>query len=35
MNRPTIEEQRALVRLWDTTGRELDQMRRDALRDKP
>lgn len=35
MKRPTIEEQRQLVRLWETTGRELDQMRRDELRDKP
>ena len=35
MKRPTIEEQRQLVRLWETTGRELDQLRRDELRGKP
>jgi len=34
VKRPTIEEQRQLVRLWETTGRELDQLRRDELRGK-
>ncbi len=35
MKRPTIEEQRQLVRQWEDTGRELQQIREDALRDKP
>ena len=32
MNRPTLEEQRHLVRQWDDTGRELEQIRKKALR---
>ena len=32
MNYPTREEQRALVRRWEATGRELDRIRRNALR---
>jgi len=32
---PTREEQRQLVRQWEATGRELDRMRRDALRGMP
>ena len=32
MRTPTRDEQRTLVRLWDSTGRELEQMRRDGLR---
>ena len=35
MKRPTIEEQRQLVRQWDETGRELERIREDALRDLP
>ena len=32
MTGPTRDEQRRLVRQWEATGRELDQIRRDALR---
>jgi len=32
MKGPTIEEQKQLVRQWEETGRELDRMRRQALR---
>ena len=32
MKSPTYEEQRDLVRQWETTGRELERIRRDALR---
>lgn len=32
MNGPTYEEQRKLVRQWDETGRELERIRREALR---
>lgn len=35
MNHPTREEQRALVRQWEETGRELDRIRREALRGMP
>ncbi|HNR29350.1 MAG TPA: hypothetical protein PKI11_00540 [Candidatus Hydrogenedentes bacterium] len=35
MKHPTLEEQRRLVRQWDETGRELERMRRQALRDMP
>jgi hypothetical protein len=35
MNSPTDEEQRDLVRQWETTGRELERIRRDALRGMP
>ena len=35
MNRPTKEEQRQLVRQWEETGRELDRMRDEKLRDMP
>ena len=35
MNGPTQEEQRALVRQWEKTGRELDRIRREALRGLP
>ena len=35
MKHPTREEQRELVRQWEATGRELDRVRRDALRDMP
>ena len=35
MNRPTVEEQRQLVRQWEETGRELSRMRREALRALP
>ena len=35
MKMPSREEQRQLVRQWEETGRELDAMRREALRDKP
>jgi len=34
MRLPTREEQKFLVRLWDQTGRELDRIRREALRGK-
>jgi len=32
MKSPTRKEQRDLVRQWETTGRELERIRRDALR---
>ncbi|MBW7864853.1 MAG: hypothetical protein H3C30_10635 [Candidatus Hydrogenedentes bacterium] len=35
VNHPTREEQRALVRQWEETGRELDRIRREALRGMP
>jgi len=35
VKRPTIEEQRALVKQWKSTGDELDRMRREALRNLP
>jgi hypothetical protein len=35
MKRPTIEEQRALVRQWRETGRMLEQLRDEKLRGKP
>ena len=35
MRLPTIEEQKELVRKWEETGRLLEEMRREALRDKP
>lgn len=35
MKRPTIEEQRELVRRWEETGRILEQMRIEKLRNKP
>ncbi len=35
MNRPTIEEQRELVRKWKETGRILEEMRDEKLRGKP
>jgi len=31
MNRPTLEEQRELVRRWEETGRELERLRRERL----
>lgn len=34
MNRPTLEQQRYLVKLWDTTGPELERIRRAELRGK-
>ncbi len=35
MKHPTREEQRALVQQWESTGRELERMRREALRGMP
>lgn len=35
MKRPTLEEQKHLVRLWEETGRELERMRREKLRNMP
>ena len=35
MNRPNKEEQRALVRQWEETGRELEKLRSNELRGKP
>lgn len=35
MKKPSIEEQRALVKRWDTLGPELERIRRDALRGMP
>ena len=35
MRVPTREEQRLLVHQWEETGRELEQLRRDALRGMP
>ncbi|MBI5091271.1 MAG: hypothetical protein HZB26_02380 [Candidatus Hydrogenedentes bacterium] len=35
MKSPTRDEQRNLVRQWDATGRELERIRRAALRGMP
>ena len=35
MNHPTREEQRALVHQWEETGRELERIRWEKLRDMP
>jgi len=35
MRMPTREEQKVLVRLWETTGPELERLRREALRGLP
>lgn len=35
MTSPSREEQRQLARQWEQTGRELDAIRRAALKDKP
>jgi len=35
VKRPTIEEQRQLVKLWEETGPILEKIRRDALRGLP
>ena len=35
MSTPTHEEQKKLVRQWEETGRELDEMRKQALRGMP
>jgi hypothetical protein len=35
MKTPTREEQRQLVVQWEATGRELERMRREALRGMP
>jgi len=35
MKEPTLEEQRALVKQWKSTGEELDRMRREKLRGMP
>lgn len=35
MNRPTPEQQRAIVRQWEETGRVLERLRREALRGRP
>lgn len=35
MKKPSIQEQRQLVRQWESTGKELEQIRRDALRGMP
>lgn len=35
MKGPTREEQRVLVRQWEETGRELERIRKDALRGMP
>ena len=35
MNRPTLEEQRELVRRWEETGQELERLRRERLRGMP
>ena len=32
---PTPEEQRELVAKWEKTGKELERIRKEALRDKP
>jgi hypothetical protein len=32
---PTHEEQRELVKQWEATGRELERLRREALRNMP
>ena len=35
MRMPTREEQKQLVHQWEETGRELERIRREALRDLP
>ena len=35
MNRPNKEQQRALVRQWEETGRMLERLRDEKLRNKP
>ncbi|MBN1424908.1 hypothetical protein JXA88_10160 [Candidatus Fermentibacteria bacterium] len=35
MNSPTREEQKRLIRQWEITGRDLERLRREALRDMP
>ncbi len=35
MKRPDREEQRHIVEQWESTGRELEQMRRENLRNMP
>ena len=35
MNTPDLEQQRRLVRQWVETGRELERLRREALRGMP
>lgn len=35
MKKPSLEEQRALVKRWDTLGPELERIRREALRGMP
>lgn len=35
MKMPSEEEQRRLVRQWESTGRELERLRRQALRGMP
>ena len=35
MKTPTKEQQRALVRIWETAGPELERIRREELRGKP
>jgi hypothetical protein len=35
MKTPTREQQREIVRLWDTAGPELERIRREALRGLP
>ena len=35
MKGPNREEQRELVRQWEVTGRELECIRREALKDRP
>ena len=35
MMSPDREEQRTLVKQWEATGRELERIRREALRDMP
>ena len=35
MKYPTREEQKRLVRQWEATGRELERIRREALRGMP
>jgi hypothetical protein len=35
MKRPTREQQRYLVRLWDKVGPELERIRREELRGRP
>ena len=35
MRTPNLEEQRVLVRLWETAGKELERLRREKLRGMP